>query len=74
VHWVAAPPDSPDVIINISADNTAAFSAWAMGNCASRCSIGDLTGVLPSLLLSSNAFNDCQLLSSCKGELRAAKD
>ena len=51
VHWGAAPPESPDVIINVSADNTAAFSAWAMGTGASRCSIGDLTGAPLSSVL-----------------------
>ena len=40
-------PQSPDVIINISADNTAAFSAWAMGTRAPRCSLADLTGAPP---------------------------
>ncbi len=43
-HWGAAEAQSPDVIINVSADNTAAFSAWAMGTRAPRCSIADLTG------------------------------
>lgn len=52
VHWGAASPESPDVIINVSADNTAAFSAWAMGTGASRCSIGDLTGAPTSSILS----------------------
>lgn len=52
VHWGAGPPESPDVIINVSADNTAAFSAWAMGTGASRCSIGDLTGALLLSILS----------------------
>ena len=49
LHWGAAVPQSPDVIINVSADNTAAFSAWAMGT--SRCSIGDLTGAMSALIL-----------------------
>lgn len=43
-HWGAAAAQSPDVIINVSADSTAAFSAWAMGTRAPRCSLADLTG------------------------------
>ena len=34
LHLDHASPASPDVIINISADSTAAFAAWAMGSSA----------------------------------------
>ncbi len=44
-YWGETAAQSPDVIINVSADNTAAFSAWAMGTRAPRCSLADLTGV-----------------------------
>lgn len=55
-------PSSPDVIINVNADSTAAFSAWAMGSSGlsggGRRSLGDtLTGGLPSIL--EEAPEDC---------------
>lgn len=50
-------PASPDVIINVNADSTAAFSAWAMGGGSAggggggRRSLGDtLTGGLPCIM------------------------
>ncbi|BDA48546.1 probable Bromodomain adjacent to zinc finger domain protein 2B at C-terminar half [Coccomyxa sp. Obi] len=55
-------PPSPDVIINVNADSTAAFSAWAMGGgsagCGGRRSLGDtMTGGLPCIL--EEAPEDC---------------
>jgi hypothetical protein len=58
-----ASPPSPDVIINVNADSTAAFAAWAMGGGqAPRHSMGDtLTGSimqgLPSI--TEEAPEDC---------------
>ena len=46
LHFDYASPASPDVIININADSTAAFAAWAMGSSAGEQQ--QLTGELPS--------------------------
>lgn len=60
-----ASPASPDVIINVNADSTAAFSAWAMGGgggLAPRMSLDDtMTGSLMQGLpsITEEASEDC---------------
>lgn len=41
---LAASPPGPDVIVNINADSTAAFAAWAMGSAADAAVPSDDTG------------------------------